>query len=292
MRTSITQHHICAVVNTEMDGSRRESPVRVLDVGCGNGSLIAFLQSQLPGLGGRTDIELYGFDVGDSRIQAPTYFDEAIRFLGDMHPEIDWNKRLSLIGSSDPWPYRDGYFDFVVSNHVMEHVHDHDFVFGQVSRVLKPNGISVHLFPLKYSVYEAHLKLPFLHWISNGDLLVSTLKWWSRIGVGKYREHRKSSGGTLELDDYAAKCADYMIYETNYSTLGQLYRCAKKHRMRCSFRYTGEFYRNKLRSLLRAPIQHRYSRKRRPAWERTSLLFYMLVSSITMILEKENLYSR
>ncbi|MDH3216250.1 MAG: class I SAM-dependent methyltransferase [Candidatus Krumholzibacteria bacterium] len=288
----MTHRHIGAVLNTEITKRSLGSPLRILDMGCGNGYLIAYLQRELSRERTGIEPEMYGFDVDDSAVQDPAFFAETLRFLAGEFSSIDWSTRLATLKTSDEWPYPDGFFDFVVSNQVMEHVRDHDLAFAQIRRVLKDSGISVHLFPLKYVLYETHLNLPCVHWISNSDLLVSYIKGCSRIGLGNFKSHRLRSGNTLTLDEYAAKHADYMTYETNYLSMRQLYELAKRHRMRCSFRYTGGFYTNKLRSILGSPLRREYAPHTSAFVERLGLFLYALVASVTVVLEKDNLYIR
>jgi SAM-dependent methyltransferase len=280
---NITHHHLHAVLNTELASAT--GALRILDMGCGNGHLISFLHNHLT-LPAGGSFEVHGFDVADSAVQAPGFFADTIAHLNEKCPGVEWSERLRQITTRDPWPYPDESFDVILSNQVMEHVQDHDFVLGEIQRVLTPDGLSVHLFPLKHYVFEDHLKLPAVHWITNRNLLVSYIKFCSRLGLGRYMEKKRRSGGKLTLDVHAEKLADYMIHETNYISLSELHRCAKRKRLRCMFRYTGEFYRNRLRTLLGAPIRSRYSQRRQAALERLTFPLYVVLSSITLILEK------
>ncbi|MGD1048137.1 MAG: class I SAM-dependent methyltransferase [Candidatus Krumholzibacteriaceae bacterium] len=294
MRDSITQHHLCAVLNTEI-GARpprpARSPIRILDMGCGNGHLMAFLQRMLPQLRPGLAFEIYGFDVTDSRVQESGCFAETLAFLGQQFPAVDWRRRMFQIRSREEWPFPEGHFDYVVSNHVLEHVFDHDFAFAQMRRVLAPEGTAVHLFPLKCCIREGHLRLPFAHWISDADLLLGYLKACSRLGMGKCREH-VAQGHSASLMDYCRKHADYLIYETNYLSLGEVYRLAKRNRLRSSFRYTEQFYANKLRQVFGRPPRHRYSAAPHAALKRPLFVLLMFVSSVTLVLEKSNTYTR
>ena len=289
MINNVALHHICAVINTEIQ--RRSTPlmIRVLDMGCGDGQMIAFLQRMLPQLNEYVTFEIYGFDVLDSHVQVRDYFDKTFELLLSEFPHIDWKKRVVQITSTQEWPFPEKFFDYVASNQVMEHVFDHDFTFQQIRRVLKEEGIAVHLFPLKGCIYEWHLLLPFVHWIANKDLLKEYIKLCSRLGLGRFHQHL-ARGGIANLDEFSTLHADYMIYETNYLSLRGVYALAKRNRMRCSFRYTKEFYRNKIRQVFKRPFLHTYALKRRAFWERLLLAVLGRLSSITLILEKNNTY--
>jgi len=279
------------VLNTEIGTRPARSPVRILDMGCGNGRLMAFLQRTLPQLRTELAFEIYGFDVNDSRVQESDYFAETLASLAQQFPAIDWRQRIMQIGSKEEWPFPEGYFDYVVSNQVIEHVLDHDFAFGQIRRVLAPEGTAVHLFPLKPCIREGHLRLPFAHWISDADLLLHYVKVCSLLGMGKCREH-VAKGYSADLMDYCRKHADYLIYETNYLSPGEVYKLAKRNRMRSSFRYTEQFYMNKLRQVFGRPPRHEYSAAPHPALKRPLFVFLMFLSSVTLVLEKSNTYAR
>lgn len=289
MQNSVTHYHLCAVINTEIKKRLESSVIRVLDMGCGNGQLIVFLQHMLPELRRDIQFEIYGFDVVDSNVQESDYFDRTITFLNQEFPDIDWRKRIFQTTTTQQWPFPEGFFNYVISNQVMEHVFDHDFSFQQIRRVLIEDGISIHLFPLKNYLYEGHLLLPFVHWISNEDLLFTYIKACSRLGLGKYRQHFPS-GTTSDLTDFCRRHTDYMIYETNYLSLKEVYKIAKRNHMRCSFRYSEEYYLNKLRQIFKRSIKFEYSLIRHPWWERLFFSFLLRISGITLILEKNNTY--
>jgi ubiquinone/menaquinone biosynthesis C-methylase UbiE len=64
-------------------------------------------------------------------------------------------------------PYEDEKFDLIVSNQVVEHVHDLRTMISEFNRVLKPNGQAMLLCPTLETVIEWHLMVPFVHWFNN-----------------------------------------------------------------------------------------------------------------------------
>jgi len=56
----------------------------------------------------------------------------------DLFPKEDWRK--INITSID---FEDDYFDILICNHVIEHVHDHLLALKEISRVLKKNGVAI-----------------------------------------------------------------------------------------------------------------------------------------------------
>ena len=78
-------------------------------------------------------------------------------------------------GYGESLPYLDNSFDFIVSYDVFEHVNDLEMVIDECSRVLRPGGSLLAVFPPFFQPLEAHLtlvtKTPALHWIFSGQTL-------------------------------------------------------------------------------------------------------------------------
>lgn len=286
---NITHQHILACVNTKVATLPYSKKVRVLDVGCGDGQLIAFLSDCLPLLNPELEFEFYGLDVTDSSVQASGFFESTIQMLLERHPDIAWRSRLSLITSSSPWPYDEGYFDIVMSNQVLEHVADHSQFFTETRRCLRDGGASIHLFPLIHYIQEGHIHIPLVHWIKRHGLLQSYIRMMSRLGFGSFKEHREKYGMTLK--HYAEEHADYMTFMTNYLTAGEVLSLCKRAGLRADFSFTTDFYRAKLHSILRRPVCYTY-RTPRPWRDMFDFFFLKRVSSITLFIEKKQIYAR
>ena len=288
---SITHQHLLSILNTELEACPERKKVRILDVGCGNGYLIYYLLSTFNTIYPTIDFEIFGFDVNDHGVQMEGYFKDTISLLSEHFPDTMWEKRLHLISRQDLWPYQNEYFDIIISNQVLEHVHDFDLFFSELYRTLCRGGISAHLFPLRHCLFEGHLKLPLVHKILNHDFMVSYIRSLSRIGLGKFKAHHKSTA--ISIEKYSEKHADYMNFFTNYLSVRELFKMVKKHSFRASFRYTGEFYSSKLRSLLNLKAKYKYNKHNRRSfvdWWAITLLKY--VSSVTLILEKRETYTK
>lgn len=111
--------------------------MRVLDLGCGNGSSVLNLLTK--------NIGAYGVDLKFKQ--------------GDSVSELKRSGRIRLIESSEDYhlPFDDNEFDLVFSEQVMEHVQDHLSVASEIARVLKQDGISIHRFPSRLRPIEAHV---------------------------------------------------------------------------------------------------------------------------------------
>ena len=283
----IAHEHLFSVVNTELKRFPPNSQVHILDVGCGNGELIAYFQEHLLKLNQGLYIELYGFDVYDHGVQKVGFLQQAIEHLSLRFPDIPWKERISSLTTATSWPYSNGFFQVVISNQVLEHVGNHCFFFANLTHILSENGFSVHLFPLKHYIYEGHLHLPFVHRIMNYDLLMNYIKYLSILGVGKFRGHKKTG---ISLGLYSESHADYIHYFTNYISYQQALMLGKEHGLRTSYRYTREFYIRKLRSLVKVDNSYEYKQHRSFFYDWISVMILKYVSCITLFLEKTNIF--
>lgn len=119
---------------------RSASGIRVLDFGCGTGTLVANLA--------RAGYAAYGCDVDP-------YWDS----------KAEHAARLETI-QREPYrlPYEKGSFDFVVSTSVLEHAQNKRELFGEIHRVLATGGVAIHLYPSKwYLPVEPHIYVPLVN---------------------------------------------------------------------------------------------------------------------------------
>jgi 2-polyprenyl-3-methyl-5-hydroxy-6-metoxy-1,4-benzoquinol methylase len=135
---------------------------RVLDLGCGNGSL----SHELSKLG----FEVHGVDQSDSGIQIAREAFPQVRFsLGDVEEELS------------PDPFQAESFDVVVSTEVVEHLYRPRRLIQNAFRLLKPSGHFI-------------VSTPYHGWLKNLALALSGkmdnhftalwdgghIKFWSR----------------------------------------------------------------------------------------------------------------
>lgn len=126
---------------------------RILDFGCGSGELVHRMR--------RIGFDAWGCDNGAFR-------------SGDYKPDTF----LAEIGTA-PYrlPYPDSHFDAVISTSVLEHARNKPEAFAEIRRVLRPGGVTVHLFPSKwYLPSEPHIYVPLVNW-----LWPYVPRWWLAI---------------------------------------------------------------------------------------------------------------
>ena len=92
----------------------------------------------------------------------------------------------------------------------------------------------------------------------------------------------------VSVNDFAESFADFQTYYCNYLTKNELTSVCKIARFRTNFDYTDEFYWKKIRYLLG---MRQFSMYKRPRFTSISVNFFKYLSSVTVVLEKRNVYT-
>ncbi len=101
---------------------------RVLDVGCGSGTMAKALKRERP------DLDVFGVDFATSAIETASGAAGGVTFK---------------VAPAEGLPFADGWFDAVTMYDVLEHVDDPANVLGEIARVLKPGGRFHLVLPLE-----------------------------------------------------------------------------------------------------------------------------------------------
>jgi len=101
---------------------------RLLDVGCGSGTMAKALKRERP------DLDVHGVDFSGSTIATARRHPEGVTFAQ---------------APAEALPYADGWFDAVTMFDVLEHVDDPARVLAEIARVLKPGGLFHIVLPLE-----------------------------------------------------------------------------------------------------------------------------------------------
>ncbi|NHA16058.1 class I SAM-dependent methyltransferase [Thioalkalivibrio sp. XN279] len=121
----------------------RDGPLKILEVGTGSGGIASYF-----GCHPTLRCEVDAVDVSDSRQSK-----EGFRFQQVNGVEL---------------PFPDAVYDVVISNHVIEHVGDHDAQrqhLAELHRVIKRDGIGYLAVPNRWQLVEPHYRLAFLSWL-------------------------------------------------------------------------------------------------------------------------------
>ncbi|UUN26029.1 class I SAM-dependent methyltransferase [Streptomyces sp. FIT100] len=275
---SLTHQHLLAAVNTELSRRTGCGTVRILDVGCGKGDLIAFLQAGLTDLNPGADIEVHGFDVTDTLAEYPEFPGSTVDRLEGLVPGVPWAERIMSVSQHEAWPYPDGAFDIVVSNQVLEHVVSLPPFFAQLSRVLGPGGSSMHVFPLRNALCDGHVLMPLIHRVRGHEQRAAMARMWRQMRVGNNR-----SGDVRET---AERISTYLHLGTTYRHFEEFSKESKHAGLKLSYRYTQELYQQKISAMLGRGALAGYRRSRRAVIDWLAFCALRHVSSITLVLEK------
>ncbi len=144
----------------------RPGETKVLDWGCGRGRFVLWLREQ--------GFDAYGVDVDPEPIQngLPLFAEKG--YLGEPLSVIDVDGRTR---------YTDGFFDFVFTDNVIEHVKDLDLVVKEITRLTAVNGGGYHIFPAQRQFREGHLFMPLVHWIPAGPVRKTLVRLFVTLGV-------------------------------------------------------------------------------------------------------------
>jgi len=110
----------------------KESPLRILDMGCGTGGML----ERLHPMG-----EAWGIDVEPL----------ALAFCRERLPDL----RVAL-ASATALPFPANVFDTVVALDVLEHIEDHEAATREVFRVLRPGGTFIVTVPAYRFLWSRH----------------------------------------------------------------------------------------------------------------------------------------
>jgi len=111
---------------------------RILDCGCGSGHIARYFAERNV---------VFAADIEDNR-------------------EMEQKSGVSFaLIESGRLPFQDDSFDIVVLNHVLVYVADQKGLLDEVNRVLRRNGICYLALPNRNFPLEAHLKIPFIHYL-------------------------------------------------------------------------------------------------------------------------------
>jgi 2-polyprenyl-3-methyl-5-hydroxy-6-metoxy-1,4-benzoquinol methylase len=129
----------------------------ILDFGCG--SVAAVVSERASGL------DAFGCDICGGPDSAPKDLIEH----GILRAINESNYRI---------PFESDEFDMVVSHEVLEHVQNYGEALREIRRLLKPGGISIHIFPSRYAPVEPHVYVPLATFVRSMNLVkVLGLPW-------------------------------------------------------------------------------------------------------------------
>ncbi len=123
--------------------------MNVLDWGSGRGEYVTWLRD--------AGYNAFGVEI---RKEAAERGRDLIRDHGH-----DFDRVVRPVANNGRAELPDGFFHFVFTHYVLEHVADIDAVTGEIARVTAPGGCGFHVYPGQLRPIEPHLFMPLIHWL-------------------------------------------------------------------------------------------------------------------------------
>jgi SAM-dependent methyltransferase len=183
------------------------STAKVLDFGCGAGALVYRFRD--------IGFDAYGFDIHDYvELRSP----EDRKLFGFAPQDAVKKYSMEVRAEHVRTPFADDTFDLVVSTSVLEHVLDHDALMAEIARVLKPEGLAVHVYPGRASFIEPHIYVPLGTWFQ---------KWWwlylwAHLGGRSDFQHEMTARQVADAN------VGYCSVGLNYPTRSELLAITRK----------------------------------------------------------------
>lgn len=182
----------------------------VLDLGCGDGTVLEYLLDY--------GYDLYGYDFPECSVALKKRLS---KYFG---PSYD--KHLRITEDEQSIPFNDDSFDVIYANQVFEHIKCLDSILQECTRVLKPNGVLLATFPLVTCPIETHIGIPFAHWIPPGKIRIQYLRFFYILRL------RPKSRGSSSLET-AEQQNLYLKERTFYRFLNEILSLSSRHFESC-----------------------------------------------------------
>ncbi len=190
-----------------LDKYNNDLNISIFDYGCGTGKMVMALKCA-------------GFKNSFGADVMP-------KFDNNLFYKLGFGENTFKIIETKHIPYRDGSFDVLCSNEVIEHVFDHHNYYSEASRVLKDNGTFYIHAPQRLQPYDTHSRCWFIHYFpkkirillwnlfthQGGDYLESYLNLKTISYHKKISSHYFSSFETNTANKIKAK--NYQTYKGN-----------------------------------------------------------------------------
>lgn len=178
-------------------GKSREQ-IRVLDWGCGRGRMVVSLRKQ--------GFIAYGVDPDEAAVSNGARLVGALGYPADTLAAIDTAARTKFPAS---------HFDFVFSNQVLEHVRDLPATISEIARITRAGGAGLHIFPPRWHVREAHLRMPFVHWLPKNQARRGLIYLCAAVGVESKWRGMDADSLNARVDTYYRYSVDKTFYRSN-----------------------------------------------------------------------------
>ncbi|WP_420429780.1 class I SAM-dependent methyltransferase [Algiphilus sp.] len=188
--------------------------IQVLDWGCGRGRMVAALR--------RLGFSAFGVDPDEAAVS------NGMQLLGRMGYPGDV---LNVIDRDAHTPFAENRFDFVFSNQVLEHVRDLPAIVSEIARLTRSGGAGLHIFPPRWHIREAHLRMPVVHWLPKNRMRRTLIYLWSALGIESKWQEMDGAALKARVDTYYRYSCDKTFYRSN----AEIAAAFRAHGMSCEF---------------------------------------------------------
>lgn len=148
-------------------------------------------------------------------------------FPCDLYPNIyDYNGKTKVRKADiTNIPFPNDHFDFILCNHVLEHIPDDALAMSELYRVMKPNGMGIFQVPIDYSLdttYEDFsITSPKARLKAFGRR--DHVRWYGK----DYKDRLKKAGFEVTEDHFVDSFTEEDQFKYGFDTTELIYLCKK-----------------------------------------------------------------
>ncbi len=182
--------------------------INILDWGCGRGRFVLKLRQM--------GYNAYGVDIDPVTIEHGRKAFEELGYTGSTFDGIQFPLVALEPGQATLFPPE--AFHCLFSGQVLEHVSDLNSTAAEMARLTRPGGIGYHNYPAYRHIREAHLYMPFVHWLPKNRLRRYMIAFYLTMRLSpKWPELNGQS-----LDKQITTYYQYSISKTFYRPASQV----------------------------------------------------------------------
>lgn len=227
--------HYLNIIEAEIENNKIRQPLRILDLGCGDGKLMLFLHKNLSSIGVK-DFSLFGLEVTSYAASNQNYFNDLSSNLKKIFSADEVKERVAIIGPEEAWPYESEFFHCIISNQVMEHVSDKKLFLSRILEHGTKNFIGINSFPLNEIIIEPHINQPLIHRFKDYKIQKKVMRLFQMFGKKKLREHMLINE-SITAETYFEYQSDYLNFHVFYSSESEIFNLHKGLGLKCTRQY-------------------------------------------------------
>ncbi|MHA7829514.1 MAG: class I SAM-dependent methyltransferase [Flagellimonas sp.] len=153
--------------------------------------------------------------------------EEITYFPCDLNPKIYDYKGRTTVRKADitKIPFEDNSFDFILCNHVLEHIPDDALAMSELYRVMKPNGAGIFQVPIDYDRDKTYEDFSITS--KKGRLKAFGRRDHVRWYGNDYKERLANAGFDVVEDDFVNSFSKEEQFKYGFDSSEQIYLCHK-----------------------------------------------------------------